>query len=557
MWHVSYMKSKGEKFMNKVLKSVLCSTMALGLAACSSGTAGSTAGTTSSSSVLKVAIGGESNYPDAAIASDSITGSVTMLTSTVLYRLTSSGDIEPAAATGYDVSDDGLTYTFHLREGLKWSDGTDLTAKDFEYGVKRSLGMSVADAGFNTYISNYLKNGDKYNESNSVSEMTDLGVEATDDTTLVFTLQKPCDYFPCLTTLGVYSPAKEGDYTEHEYTWADDTSIPVSGPYKIKSIDRATEIVFEKNEYWYDADNVTTDEIDYEVITDTSAQLMAYENGEVDFATSLDTSVIKQYEGNDELVMPGGVINYYVELYTDEGTTCEALQDADVRKAIQIGVNREEICNALDAGELYVPLYGFVPEGLPGSEDGSDFRTEGGNLITEDLDEAKKIMESKGYTDDNPLEIEYYYNDSTIHSTVAQVLQQQLAKIHINLTLKTGEIRTFFDDRTNGNFQAARNAYSADYMDVSNYLSLWTYDTQSTKITSDEHYDELYYAAQASTDHDERYKLLHEAEEYFIEEMNYNIPLFQYGSFYLLRSGITGIEFTPQGSADLTYVKLS
>ena len=138
--------------MNKVLKSVLCSTMALGLAACSSGTAGSTAGTTSSSSVLKVAIGGESNYPDAAIASDSITGSVTMLTSTVLYRLTSSGDIEPAAATGYDVSDDGLTYTFHLREGLKWSDGTDLTAKDFEYGVKRSLGMSVADAGFNTYI---------------------------------------------------------------------------------------------------------------------------------------------------------------------------------------------------------------------------------------------------------------------------------------------------------------------------------------------------------------------------------------------------------------------
>lgn len=543
--------------MNKVLKSVLSTTMVLGLAACSSSSSSTAATSTSGSSVLKVAIGGESNYPDAAIASDSITGSVTMLTSTVLYRLTSSGDIEPAAATGYDVSDDGLTYTFHLREGLKWSDGTDLTAKDFEYGVKRSLGMSVADAGFNTYISNYLKNGDKYNESNSVSEMTDLGVEATDDTTLVFTLQKPCDYFPCLTTLGVYSPAKEGSYTEHDYTWADDTSIPVSGPYKITSIDRSTEIVFEKNEYWYDADNVTTDEIDYEVITDTSAQLMAYQNGEVDFATSLDTSVINQYQGEDDLVLPGGVINYYVELYTADGTTCEALADKDVRKAISEGVNREEICNALDAGDLYVPLYGFVPSGLPGGADGSDFRTEGGDLITEDLEDAKKIMESKGYTEDNPLEIEYYYNDSSIHSTVAQVLQQQLAKINIKLTLKTGEIRTFFSDRTNGNFQAARNAYSADYMDVSNYLSLWTYDTQSTKVTSDEKYDELYYAAENTTDHDERYKLLHEAEEYFIKEMNYNVPLFQYGSFYLLRSGITGIEFTPQGSADLTYVKLS
>ncbi len=543
--------------MNKVLKSVLSTTMVLGLAACSSSSSSTAATSTASGSVLKVAIGGESNYPDAAIASDSITGSVTMLTSTVLYRLTSSGDIEPAAATGYDVSDDGLTYTFHLREGLKWSDGTDLTAKDFEYGVKRSLGMSVADAGFNTYISNYLKNGDKYNENNAVSEMTDLGVEATDDTTLVFTLQKPCDYFPCLTTLGVYSPAKEGSYTEHDYTWADDTSIPTSGPYKITSIDRSTEIVFEKNEYWYDADNVTTEEIDYEVITDTSAQLMAYQNGEVDFATSLDTSVINQYQGQEDLVLPGGVINYYVELYTADGTTCEALADKDIRKAISEGVNREELCAALDAGDLYVPLYGFVPSGLPGGADGSDFRTEGGDLITEDLEDAKKIMESKGYTEDNPLEIEYYYNDSSIHSTVAQVLQQQLAKININVTLKTGEIRTFFSDRTNGNFQAARNAYSADYMDVSNYLSLWTYDTQSTKVTSDEKYDELYYAAENTTDHDERYKLLHEAEEYFIKEMNYNVPLFQYGSFYLLRSGITGIEFTPQGSADLTYVKLS
>ncbi len=543
--------------MNKVLKSVLSTTMVLGLAACSSSSSSTAATSTASGSVLKVAIGGESNYPDAAIASDSITGSVTMLTSTVLYRLTSSGDIEPAAATGYDVSDDGLTYTFHLREGLKWSDGTDLTAKDFEYGVKRSLGMSVADAGFNTYISNYLKNGDKYNENNAVSEMTDLGVEATDDTTLVFTLQKPCDYFPCLTTLGVYSPAKEGSYTEHDYTWADDTSIPTSGPYKITSIDRSTEIVFEKNEYWYDADNVTTEEIDYEVITDTSAQLMAYQNGEVDFATSLDTSVINQYQGQEDLVLPGGVINYYVELYTADGTTCEALADKDIRKAISEGVNREELCAALDAGDLYVPLYGFVPSGLPGGADGSDFRTEGGDLITEDLEDAKKIMESKGYTEDNPLEIEYYYNDSSIHSTVAQVLQQQLAKININVTLKTGEIRTFFSDRTNGNFQAARNAYSADYMDVSNYLSIWTYDSQSTKVTSDEKYDELYYAAENTTDHDERYKLLHEAEEYFIKEMNYNVPLFQYGSFYLLRSGITGIEFTPQGSADLTYVKLS
>ncbi len=544
--------------MNKVLKSVLTATMVLGMAACSSTPAGSTATSSGSNSgVFRVAMEGESNYPDAAIASDSITGSVTSLTAVTLYRLTSSGEMEPAAADSYDVSEDGLTYTFHLKKGLKWSDGSDLTAKDFEYGVKRSLGLSVADAGFNIYISGYLKNGDKYNESNAVSDMTDLGVEATDDDTLVFTLQKPCDYFPCLTSLGVYSPAKEGVYTEHDYKWADDVDAPVSGPYKLKSIDRSTEVVLVKNDNFYNADKVTTDEIDYKVITDTSAQLMAYQNGEVDFAKSLDTSVIKQYEGQDDLVMPGGVLNYYVELNTDDGTTCEALKDKDVRKALSEAVNRKEMCAALDAGDLYVPLYGFVPKGLPGSTEGSDFREEGGDLIKEDLDDAKKIMESKGYTESNPLELEYYYNDTTVHSTVAQVLQQQLAKINVKVTLKSGEIRTFFDDRTAGNFQAARNAYSADYMDVSNYMNLWIYNTQSTKVTSDEHYDELVNKAETTTDHDERYKLLHEAESYFIKDMNYNIPLFQYGSFYLLKPGITGIEFTPQGSADLTYVKLS
>ena len=173
--------------MNKVLKSVLTATMVLGMAACSSTPAGSTAASSGSNSgVFRVAMEGESNYPDAAIASDSITGSVTSLTAVTLYRLTSSGEMEPAAADSYDVSEDGLTYTFHLKKGLKWSDGSDLTAKDFEYGVKRSLGLSVADAGFNIYISGYLKNGDKYNESNAVSDMTDLGVEATDDDTLVF-----------------------------------------------------------------------------------------------------------------------------------------------------------------------------------------------------------------------------------------------------------------------------------------------------------------------------------------------------------------------------------
>lgn len=544
--------------MKLTFKTILCSTMALTMAACSSSSSSTTTSTASTASdTFRFAIGGEANYPDPAIDGDALTASVLQLIGTTLYSIDETGSAVPEAAESYDVSDDGLTYTFHLRDDLKWSDGEDLTAADFEYGVKRALGFSVADAGFNIYISQYLKNGDKYDENNTVDEMTDLGVKAIDDTTLEFTLSQPCPYFVSLTDMGVYMPARKDVAPEGDYTYADNPDNPVSGPYKITSIDRASEIKFEKNEYYFDADNMSTQYITYTVITDTSAQLLAFQNDEIDFASSLDTSVINQYEGQDELVLPGGIVNYYIQLYGTEGSTNEALEDVDIRKAITEAVDREALCSALDAGDLYVPLYGFVPKGLPDETEGSDFRTVGGDLFKEDVEDAKKIMESKGYTDDNPLEVEYYYNESSIHSTVAQVLQQQLAEIHINVTLKTGEIRTFFSDRSDGLFEMARNAYSADYMDVSNYLNLWTAKNQDLRTAGDEHYDELVSEAENTLDITERYELLHEAEEYFISEMYYQVPLFQYGSFYLAKTNVSGIVYTPAGGTDLTYVKVS
>lgn len=544
--------------MKLTFKTILCSTMALTLAACSSSsTSTATSSASTGSDTFRFAIGGEANYPDPAIDGDTLTASLLQLIGTTLYTIDGTGSAVPEAAESYDVSEDGLTYTFHLRDDLKWSDGQALTAADFEYGIKRTLTFSVADAGFNIYVSQYLANGDKYDESNSVADMTDLGVKAVDETTLEFTLAQPCSYFVALTAMGVYMPAREDVAPEGDYTYADNPDNPVSGPYKITSIDRASEITFEKNEYYFDADNMPTQYITYTVITDTSAQLLAFQNDEIDFASSLDTSVINQYDGQDELVIPGGIVNYYIQLYGTEGSTNKALEDVDIRKAITEAVDREALCTALDAGELYVPLYGFVPKGLPDAEEGSDFRTVGGDLFVEDVEDAKSIMESKGYSEDNMLTLEYYYNDSTIHSTVAQVLQQQLAEIYIDVELKTGEIRTFFDDRTNGNFEMARNAYSADYMDVSNYMNLWTKKNQDLRTAGDEHYDELCEQAEQTTDVEERYKLYHEAEEYFISGMYYQVPLFQYGSFYLAKSNVSGIVYTPAGGTDLTYVKVS
>lgn len=546
--------------MKKVAKATLASLLTFSVAACSSGES-STSSTDSQSSETRVqkdtfvyAIAGEPNYPDSAIAGDALTAVLTDLLVTPLFNMTEDGEAEGYAVDTYEVSEDGLTYTFHLKDGMKWSDGSPLTAYDYEFGLKHSLSIGVADASYLSYAAAYVLNGDKYYIGGfSTAEMEDLGYTALDETTLQVTLSTPCDFFPQVMMLPVFAPAKEGVAVDGDYTWADDVTNPTCGPYKLVSIDRSTEIVLEKNDEYLFADKVTTENVVIKVISDSNAQLLAYQNGEIDFANGVGNEVISIYSGQEDLIMPGGVINYQLRLNSGENGN-EALKDVNVRKAIQMAVDRNAICTALDGGDLYVPLYGVVPVGVPGID--GDFRTEGGDLIVEDLEAAKTLMEEAGYNDSNRVTVTYKYNSSPVHDVVAQVLQQQLAQIYIDLELITTESRTFFDETADGLFETARSAFSADYMDATTYLDQYTSWKQSVITSGDAKYDELYKASMNELDHDARIQLLHDAEEYFISEMAYQCPLFQYGTVYLAKPGTEGITYTPQGSVQIAFVKV-
>ena len=298
------------KKLNKIVVFALTALMTLSLVACGSkdeSEGGDTSDVTYKTS-FTYAIGGSPAYLDPAIASDSIGSYVLNQTSYPLFQLTQQG-VEPCAVSDYTVSDDGLVYTLTLKDN-SWSDGQKVTAADYVYGVKHALSIGSAEATYLSWITNNLVGADKYDGAD-VDSMTDLtGVEAKDDSTLVFTLVKPCDYFVSLLSGGVFYAVRSDYAPSGDYTYAESADVPTSGAFKYSSIDRADKVVMVKNENFCDADKVTVETLTAVVMEDMEAELMAFQTGEIDYATAVDAATVtSMYADSDNLDIYPSVIN--------------------------------------------------------------------------------------------------------------------------------------------------------------------------------------------------------------------------------------------------------
>ncbi len=545
--------------MKNIVKRLSCLSLAammtLTLTACG-GDGGETSGTLSDT--FTYAISGEPTQLDPAVGSDSVTSYILNQIYYPLFIIGEDGSLQNEACEDYEVSDDGLTHTFHLTENNYWSDGEQVTAADYVYGMKRAIGMGAADSYYSYFLADYVLNAKAHNDNMSdVADMDDVGIVATDDFTIQITLSSPCPYFVNLMPAGVFYPLREEFSPEHDSSWADDPTVPTNGAYQTTKIDSADEYVMVKNEHFAHADDVVTETLVAKVMSDPDAQLVAFQTGEIDFATGVNNQVTKVYEGQPELLLSDSVINYYIMLNAYSEDT-PALQDVRVRRAIQLGIDRTELVTALDAEDVYYELYGYVPKGFEGVN--GDFREEAdaeNKLVYTDKDEARSLMEAAGYNENNRLQLTYYTNQAADHSTIAQVIQVQLADIYIDVTLKTGEIRTFFDDRENGLFDMARGAMSADYMDVSTFLDMAASWTQYGHVTwGDEAYDTMINESRTIEDNTERLELLHDAETYLVEEMAYTVPLFGYKQICLGKQGVSGYISSPQGNHVFWYIQV-
>ena len=549
------------------MKKILASTAALAMVATTLTGCGGSGDITAESGKtnLTVAVGGDFALPDPAIVDDSITSNVLAQCYDGLYKLDKDGNVIANLAEDLPtISEDGLTYTIKLKDGLTWSDGTPLTAEDFVWSWKRAM---TTEGYYTNFMYGYIagttgEDGDPYTNMEDLD--ANMGVRAVDDTTIEITLKMAAPYFTSMLTNTVFYPVKQDEVGSDPSSseWAQNASaddpIVTNGAFEITGVNIKDAITLSKSENYSDADNVQLETIEFKVMGDLDSQTQAFISGEVDFATAVNVEQInndEQLQGHVYAVDPF-VCNYFVLVNAgkeNDGSTdgLAALKDVEIRQAISMAIGRTTARNAYGYGDDYsYDLYALIPSGIPDAE-GNDFYEQGGHLIEDDVEAAKAIMESKGYSEDNMLTLTYKYNNLATHKAVAEAMQASLREIYIDLQLSGSEKEAFFDDRDAGNFELARHAMTADYLDPMCYLSMYVGSTTSGNTVDDPEFEQMVNEANLLSGQ-ERMEKLHEAEAYLVEQ-GYVIPLFGYTEPFLKVKNLTGITSSPEGHYDLTH----
>ena len=454
-----------------------------------------------------------------------------------LYSLDEDGTPIPGQAESVDISDDGIVYTFHLRQGLQWSDGSPLTAHDFVYSWARAIDPDTA-ADYEYMF-----------ESVAGYEDGELAVEALDDNTLQVELIAMTPYFLELAAFPVYYPVKQEIVETYGDAWATqpDTYIG-NGPYKVVEWVPGSHILFEKNAYYWNVDALGPDSIKFVLIEDDNARLAGYNSGQLDYIRQVPNDEIEALKSDPEFNIIGQLGTYYVSF----NTQVPPLDNPKFRQALTLAVDRDYITkNIGQGGQINAPAY--VAEGLADAAPGSSFRAVGGDYydpsaegFEANLAEAKAIMDELYPNGDCPT-LEYVYNENTGHQLIGEALQQMWAEIWVPITLQVQEWSVFLNSRKNGEYQIARNGWLNDHSDPIGMLDMFiTGGGNNDGQWSNTEYDAIISQVKASSDQNERFKLMHEAEDIIFAEWML-CPIYYYVDMFMIRSDISGHYTSPLG----------
>lgn len=453
------------------------------------------------------------------------------------------GNIIYRAAESYEVNDERTVWTFHLRKEAVWSDGSPVTSADFRNTIERALDPASGN-GYANYLF-CIENAEAI--YNGEADMSTLGVETPDDNTLIFHLGTPCVYFLDLLRLPVYTPSnvQYADRADSGWDKDPDTSL-ANGPYKLTEYVAQQYFVLEKNKEYWDSGSGYLDKITFRFFDSQQSMASAYAAGELDVAPGLLDTVMTEYEGEEDLLVTDGIVTRYIYM----NLNVEALQDVRVRQALNLGINREELCKAV--GQDTEPTVNLVAKRMVDKSTGEYFADGADTPFEENLELAKELLSEAGYPDGEGFpELTYSYPSQEQDANVAQALQQQLKEnLGIDITLEAQERQVNYSERRAGNFELCRMNWTADFADPATYLSmLCSNSTYNCSGISDSVYDELISRADVETDPRERSSLLHEAEQYAIGEQFYIIPLFSVRNVNLFNPELDGIMQVPATGA--------
>ena len=444
---------------------------------------------------------------------------ITMISDNLL-RIDKDGKIAPSMAEKYEVSDDGLTWTFHLRDGLKWSDGSDFKADDFVYSWQRMVDPEVAAPyaetvlgmvdGYNDAIGNPDANGN----TTTTPDRTKLKVEAPDDKTLVVHMSHPTPYFDRLATFAALSPVKKDVVEANPDGWSLDPKTYVStGPFKLTEWKQGSHILVTKNEYYWNKDAVKLDGIKCLLMQDQNAAFSAYESGEAsmikDYPVEEVTTIQKRpdYKSSPKLGIS----------YIDVNNDLDEFKDPKVREALALALDRKYMADTITAG-INSPATGFIPTGVVDWDESAwaDNITDKSVYYDNDnfdanLAKAKELLKEAGHENGAGLPtMSYTTNDAGFNKKVAEYLQQAWKELGINVEVNIVEWKSFIPQRRSGNYQIARDGWVMDYNDPSNLLecAYSTNGNNSSRYKNPE-YDALLDKAANETDAKTRFGYLH------------------------------------------------
>lgn len=455
------------------------------------------------------------------------------------------------AAESYTVSDDQLVWTFKLRENGKWSDGSAVTAADFLNTIHRALDPENSDSVYADQL--YCIVGAE--EANKgTGSMDDVQAIAVDDYTLEFHLTQPCGYFTKLLSLPVYYPSKTGVATsENENWWKDPATCVCNGPYMLTEFVQDQYYTVEKNPYYYDADKVKIDKIVNKVITDTQAEIAAYESGEVNVVNGLPDYIETQYADSDELAIWSMLTTSAILPNLD----VEPLNDEKVREAFALALNREAICASMGAN--YEPSYTWVPKYML-SNSSDKYFSEEQETFSEDAEKAKELLSEAGYPDGAGFPtLTYTYPSNDKDAILAQAIQAQLkATLGVNIELQAQETEVYNTTKREGTFELLRYSWTADFNDPINYLSLYTSTSSLNFIhLNDADYDAAIAASNAAATQEERNTELHKAETLLVDTNFCVIPISTMHYIGLRNANITNVTNNDKGEAMLRFADIT
>lgn len=505
---------------------------------------------------------------------------------------------------GVENEDGTVTYTYTLRDGIKWSDGKAVTAGDFVFAWQRAASLELAaDYGYMfEVIDGYDKVTEADADGNPVNPDAKLNVEAVDEKTIKVTLANAISYWDELLAFPTYYPVRE-DVVANE-SWATDPKTYVcNGMYTLDSWEHDSLITLKKNPDHPDADEVTMETIEFYLSDDANNQLANFKNGDWLLIDDVPTNEITALKADypDEFFNVGQIGTYYVcwninENILPKGSTLTGVEAenarAEIRNAVSLLIDRNYVVNEIAQGGQ-LPASSFVAMGLTDA-DGSQFYKNTGvsdkftgyfdtseaalkdnfNTAVETLKKYYTYDESTKKFTDFPA-MTYLYNTSEGHKAIGEYIQAALASVGINMTMENQEWNTFLNTRKKGDYSIARNGWLADYNDPICFLDMWTtasgnndiqfgkgahekvaaysldltalgYETKVENATWAETYDVLISTIKSCTDADKRYKMMHMAEDMLMKS-GCVTPIYFYTDLYMLSSKVSGFFSNPLG----------